>query len=188
MEQKLDKKGFSHSPSAIKTGENGQHIIDEKASNHHIILASATQGVIYYTYKDNKYWSGENQEISEELFEKQFLPYLSWKFDKMEDEVVEQPKKDEKGEIVLDKKDNPVMIKIATGRKVNVFPPSPANIEKKRKEILLEASDKGESKSLQEIYLETAPKKLKNSERFEKQIEEGTPEDALARRINYLKY
>lgn len=158
--EKPVKLGFTYEPELIGSGPNGEMTVVD--ANHYIILQSASVGKIVYTYKDNKYWTGENAECPEELLKSKFLPYLRWKFDVLEDEVVMAERNDK-------------MVPIKTGRKISSFPPSPENIAAKRKEMISAALKSGEEANLKQIWNATAPVRLVENEAFEAMIDK-TPE------------
>lgn len=147
-------KPFSHSPETLADGLDGLAIV---SANHHVILASQTQGKIAYTPADNKYWAAEGKEIGKERFERDFLPFLSWQFDVYEE---------------------------IEGVKVNVFPPSPENIALKRSELIQVASKEGKVIDQKTLHSMTSPTGLKNKEAFEKLLDKFTPDEDMARRLN----
>lgn len=145
---------FSHKPEVLAEGPDGLAIA---SANHHIILGSQTQGQIAYTPGDNVYWAAVGKPMNKERFEKDFLPYLSWQFD-----VIEE----------------------IEGKMVNVFPPSPENIALKRMELIQVASKEGKVLDQKTLQMMTSPAVLKNKESFEKLLEKFTPDEDMARRLN----
>src|SRR5690349_6688000 len=76
---------FSFEPETIGAGPDGQFVVVD--SNHYVMLHSLTQGAIYYTAKDNKYWLAPGKECPENVFKTKFLPYIRWKYDVLEEEI-----------------------------------------------------------------------------------------------------
>ena len=143
MSQTTDKqvKTFTFNPHKVgidpRTGRTG--IIDRYPYK---IYEALGVGKVYFTTLDGKYWSGEGKEVDLVTFEKEFLPYLRWKFD----EIVKREVKDEKGNVIGEEV-------------VNKFPPSTKNILKKRAELVSDSfkGGSGEMPDMQEIYKLTSP-------------------------------
>lgn len=152
----MEEKRFSFTPDVIGEGPNGEHLITD--SLHYIQLGSQTQGTIYYTPANNKYWQGADVECAEERLQDRYLPYLRWAFDDIQ---------------VND-----------AGEEINVFPPSPENIALKRKELIEEAVSNNETPVMEEIYKKTSPLVLKNNKRFEDMLDKSSADEKLARRLN----
>ena len=165
MKKKLDdsqkKKGMSFEPEVIGSGDEGEHIILD--SNPYVMLNSISQGTIYYCPRDNKYYLSESEEpCPEELFKEKFLPYLRWDYDVFETAT----------------------LKDGSTKKVSIFPPSPENIAKKRADLIQEAVDNAETPDMEAIIEATTPKELRLNDTYEKLIDQASPDERMARRIN----
>lgn len=181
------KDKFSFAPHALKKGKDDTLEIDKEASLEYIMLGSQTQGTIYYTPKTNQYWAAPGKEMSKERFKEQFEQFLSWDYDKVEDEIIEKPQLDKAGKVVEDAKGKVKLEKVATGNKVNVNPPSPENILKKRQELLAKAMKEGKSISEDKLIALTSPRRLKNKPEFEARLNNFTSDELLIRRLNKSK-
>lgn len=152
---KREIKEFSHeNQDEIGILPNGQSGVVKR--DWHTMLASETQGRIYYSPIKNKYYVAEDSPVSKEQFEDQFLPYLSWDYDQFEQEEVMVEAEDAKGKVK----------EVGTGkfRVINKFPPTPENIAAKRKELLNKAFEDGESVSSEDIQMKTLPRTLLNDD------------------------
>src|SRR5258705_9917850 len=49
--------------------------------NHYQLLENPSVGRLYYTAKDNKYWTGQGSECSPEALKAKYLRYLRWNYD-----------------------------------------------------------------------------------------------------------
>lgn len=167
-EQPKKKEGFSFSPELIASGPNGEHIVVD--ADHYVMLTNASVGTIYYTYKTNKYWSNENVEIDEELFKTKFLPYLRWKYDVLVDEILETERDGRR-------------ISLPSGRKLSKFPPTPENIKAKRDELIEASMKAGKQPDLKAIWIDTAPKRLLETEVFMASVDNTPFLQKLARKL-----
>lgn len=144
---------FTFKPHKYKAKADGTHEINPETSSPYIMLSSHTQGTVYYSYRDNKYYVSEDKEYPKAKFEKEILPYLRWEFDNI----------NEKG--------------------VNLNPPSSANIAEKRKELITAANESGKMISQEQLFKQTAPIQLLNNAEFERRINEKTPDEKMIQRI-----
>jgi hypothetical protein len=172
MADKKDRKGFSFQPDVISANRSGEHQINKKLSNPYVMLQSQTQGKLFYTPKDNKYWIAPGVECTQDRFEEKYLAYLRWDFDEIIEEVVE--KEDSKGKTVS----------LKTGRAISTFPPTPENIAAKRKELLDAAVASGDDIDQEEILSKTSPTQLLNNDLFESMLDKTSADEKLARRLN----
>lgn len=168
----MSNPAFSFKPDTVKVARDGEHTIVR--DNSYIALASATQGSIFYTPKDNKYWITEGKECPKDVFKERFLPYLRWKFDEIVEETV--LKRNEKGD----------EIQVKTGRKTSSFPPTPENIAKVRQDLLENAVIEGKEIDQTEIYRQTSPTMLTNNDKFESMLDKAPADEKLARRLNSM--
>lgn len=104
---------------------------------------------VFYSPLVNDYYVAEDKKCDKDQLEKDLLPRLSWAFDQWEIEEIKVKAKDDKGKEK----------QVGTGKfkVVNHFPPSPANIAKKREEITNQALATGEQFTRDDIYNKTLP-------------------------------
>lgn len=158
-------------PDSFGMGPDGNPAIMDR--NHYQLLENPSVGKIYYTPKDNKYWTGVGAECSAETLKAKYLRYLRWNFDNLVKEVVETT------DAATGKKS-----KKETGYMISLNPCSPENIAKKRKELIDEAMADGREPNYENILNITRPTELKNSEAFDALLDQATPLELLARRLN----
>lgn len=158
---KKTPKVFSFSPEVHGVSREGRTTVLE--SNPYKMYDALGVGTIYYTTNDAKFWIGEGAECPEDMFTKQFLPYLRWKFD----QFVEQEKFVEVEVEVEDAKGNKKFEKqrkLVGKETVNKFPCTPKNILKKRQELIIAATSEGDLLDIQAIRKETSPTQLISSD------------------------
>lgn len=151
--EKVERKKLSiEEPDIIGKLANGDYGVVER--NWYTALSAKGIGRIFYFPIENKYAGGEGKEIEKEVFESQFLPFLSWDFDEWETEVMLEKAKSKTGKSV----------EIDSGKRklINKFPPTPENIKKKREELLKKALEAGVGFNAEEIYQKTLPRQLKS--------------------------
>lgn len=167
--------GFSFNPEVLGADAEGHHIVLD--ANHCVILGSVTQGTVYYSPRDNKYYGGVgSKELDRDIFEKKILPYLRWDYDQLEEEVLVTERPDEKGAMVS--------VPLKTGRIISKFPPTPENIKAKRDEYIKAALTNGEQPDLKKLYNKTSPNRLLNNEEYEAKMDRANPTERLLRRYN----
>ena len=154
-------------------GAQGDGTIGITDRNHYQLLENPSVGRIYYTPKDNKFWTGQGAECPAEVLKAKYMRYLRWNFDNLVKEVVETT------DAVSGKKS-----KKETGYMVSTNPCTPENIAKKRKELIESALADGRDPNYENILNVTRPTELKNSEAFDALLDQSTPLELLARRLN----
>jgi hypothetical protein len=169
-----EKLGFSFEPETLGLDGEGKFVVT--SANHYTLLMTASLGSLAYTAKDNKYWLAPDKECPRDLLESKFLPYLRWKFDVLEDEIVPSEREDASGRAVK--------VSLKTGRKISKFPPTPENISAKRSEMLAAAFKAGKTADQAKIYAETSPVEMLEHEDFDALLDKSNLMQRLARRIN----
>jgi len=176
MKQEESKPVFSFEPHKQRYNPIKKEIeIVERMD--YIILGNLSFGDVYYTPRTNQYWAAPGKEMTAKRLE-EFLPYLSWDYDQIEEqtEFVEATGKDGKKKLE----------KVGTGIAINAFPPSPDNIAKKRQELIEEAVKGSKEINYVELYAKTSPRSLKLDESDRKRLvaENSSHKDLLINRLN----
>lgn len=159
MPDKESKPKFSFRPDKFGKDDRGGFVFEDR--NPYIMLgAEGLNGHqrIFYTPKTNEYWLGEGRICPKEKLETEFAQRLTWAYDEIEE--------------------------TKDGGKINVFPPTPANIKKMRKKILDEKFKAGERVDYDEVEKMTSPVSLKNHPEFDQLLKKTAASERLARRIN----
>lgn len=151
-----EKKLSVEQPDLLGKNDNGTEKIEKR--NWYTMLGADGIGRLTYFPLENKYSAGEGNEIPKEIFEQQYLPFLSWDFDELETEKIMEDAKDEKGK----------KIKVDSGKRriINKFPPTPENIIKKREELFKEAMLNGAAVETDDLYRATLPRALRSGNVF----------------------
>jgi hypothetical protein len=172
MKKKIEKKkiGFSYSPETIGRGKQGEFTVID--SNHYLVLTNVSLGSIAYTPKDNKYWVAEQKEMSEKVLKEKYLRYIRWDFDQMEDEIINNPDPNAKNKL------------LKTGYQISKNPPTPENIAKQRKILMDEAIAAGNEVDSNAILNATRPTQLVETEKFLAILDQATPMEQMARKLN----
>lgn len=142
------------------------------SSDPYVILANISLGMLIYTAKDNKFFTGEDHECPAKVLEEKYLRYLRWDHDILVDEEIETT--DDKGRTK----------KVKTGYQISLFPCSPENIAKKRSELINAAISSNEQPDFSAILNSTRPTGMIENEKFRAKLDEATPQEQMARNLN----
>ena len=167
------KRGMSFEPQTIGTDGEGKHVVLD--DNPYIALHSASHGWLFYCPRDNEYYASDTDNpMPRDLFEKKFLPYLRWAYDKFETEEVE----------VADPADLRGIRKIKVERLMSTFPPTPENIAAIREGIVKSALQAGADVDMKEIWAKTSPTELVLTEKDSMILDNASTAERLLRKIN----
>lgn len=123
---------------------------DDEASQEFICLISLQIGRVYYSIKTNTYHGNVNSPpLRPDIFERDFLPYLRWDFDEFNEVTVREGQEN------------------VTRTTKSLFPPTPENIAKKRKELIAAFIDEEKVPEMDAIRLATCPRALLNTAELE---------------------